>query len=231
MTKGPARRSRSATTGRAARAIKALHISFMAGICAGSIYLFGGLLIKVGQDIYYGWVSQDWPAKVGTVTSSYVERTSKSRIPHVSYRYELDERVIVSSRLGNWWAYDNAYRFVDAFPVGAEVLVYHDPRGEVSVLERGVRIFDVVALLVMVPFSTLMVVTYWGALSYFITEPAAEQLAQWCGSAYVRKRLPGVLRARAISTARADALMEAEIAERLRDQAARRERQHADPAP
>lgn len=222
MTKRRAGRSRSVMAEHAARVVKALHISFMTSIFAGSVYIFGGLLIGTGQDIYYGWASRNWPATIGTVTSSYVERTRKSCIPHVSYRYELDERSIASSRLGNWWAYDNAYRFVEAFPAGAEVLVYHDPRGEVSVLERGVRIFDVVAFLIMVPFSTLMVLMYWGALSYFITEPAAEQLAQWRGSGYVRKRLPGALRAPAISTPRANALMEAEIAERLREQAARR---------
>ncbi|MGX4642420.1 DUF3592 domain-containing protein [Massilia sp. SYSU DXS3249] len=207
---------------RAARLAKAAHIAVMAAVIAGSVVVFADLVVDTGQKIYYGWASRDWPAKVGTVLTSKVEQSGKARLPAVRYRYELGGRVIESGRPGNWWTYDNAYRFVEAFPAGAEVLVYHAPGGEASVLERGVRVMDVVALIVMLPFIGFLMLLYSAAMAYFLRTPADEQLAQWRSLRARGRRRPLVTPRSWESKAHADALMDAEIAERLRAQAARR---------
>lgn len=208
----------------AARLVKAVHLAVMTAVFAIAAWAFGDLFIDIGQKIHYGWESRNWSATIGTVLTSEVEGT-KRPTPRVRYRYTLDGRVIHSERLGNWWAYGSAHRFVHALPAGAEVMVYHDPGGEVSVLERGVRVFDVVGLIVLVPISGFLLLLSIAAFHYLVTTPAAEQMALWRPPRARGRRRPLVTPRSWQSKVQADALMEAELAERLRERAGRKERE------
>lgn len=208
----------------AARLVKAAHLAVMTAVFAIAVWAFGDIFIDSGQKIHYGWESRNWPATIGTVLTSEVEG-AKRPTPRVRYRYALDGRVIHSGRLGNWWAYGSAHRFVHAFPAGAEVMVYHEPGGEVSVLERGVRVFDVVGVIVLMPISGFLLLLSVTAFHYLVTTPAAEQLALWQPCRARGRRRPLITPRSHESKVRADALMEAEIAERRRELAERKARE------
>lgn len=211
------------TSRRTACFVKAAHIALMAAVFLCGVYGFGHGLVDSGQHIRYGLASRDWPGKVGVIESSLVEKGGRgSRTPRIRYRYEVDGRTLRSERIGTGTAYDDAYAVVAAYPAGAEVLVYHDPAGAVAVLERGVGAGDFVRFAVML-LAGAAVLLLTGALLYLmVTMPAIEHLAQWRAlrPAEYRDRLAN--REQFERQLRADMAMEAEIAERLRGQAARR---------
>ncbi len=195
----------------------------MAAIFFSGVYGFGHGLVDSGLDICYGLASRGWPGKAGVIESSFVEKGGRgSRTPRIAYRYEVDGRTMRSERIGTRTAYDDAYGVVAAYPAGAEVLVYHDPAGTVAVLERGLGAGDYVRFAVMLVTGAAVLVVAGALLHLMLTLPAIEHLAQWRAPRPAEYRDPRANREQFERQLRADMAMEAEIAERLREQAARR---------
>ena len=86
--------------------------------------------------------SESWAAVAGTVESSGVRHTGRTRLAEVHYRYEVGGAELTGSRVrflepvGLEFASTTAERY----PVGGSVPVYHDPSDpRESVLEPGRR--------------------------------------------------------------------------------------------
>lgn len=213
------------TSRRTAWLVKAAHIALMAAIFLCGVYGFGHGLVESGQDIRYGLASRDWPGKLGTIESSLVEKGGRgNRTPRIRYRYEVGGRTLHGERIGTRTAYDDAYGVVAAYPAGAEVLVYHDPAGAVAVLERGVGAGDFVRFGFMLLAGAAVLLLTGALLHLMVTMPAIEHLAQWRALRPAEYRDRRANREQFERRLRADMAMEAEIAERLRKQAARRRR-------
>lgn len=221
----PARPGRSGASPGAGRLLKAALVILMTALLAGVGIGFGKPLVDLGQDIRYGLASRDWPGTVGVVEHAYVESKGERRRAHflrIRYRYELGGRTLHSERIGTTSAYKGMHDVVAAYPAGAEVLVYHEPGGTVSVLERGIGVLELLQFVFMLLCALVMAVLYAALLHLAVTTPAGELLAQVRDGPRTRRpRWRDPLRERE-RQGLADRAMAAEIAERLREQRARR---------
>jgi hypothetical protein len=106
-----------------------------------------GLGVRTVRNLAKGLHSRSWPATPGTVLESSSERTGRGYGAAVRYRYEVDGKEFVGSRLFIGDSVDRSASVIDGriaqFPKGKGVSVFYDPdHPHVAVLEPGLKWSD-----------------------------------------------------------------------------------------
>lgn len=149
--------------------------SIIAMICVGLFALGGGgvgiwLILRYIQTKKKAKQSETWPSVEGKILSHDIrinsgdEYTSTAYLPQVTYTYHVQGQEFTGSKIsyGSAPAFKSIYKaekFLEQYPVGSRVTVYHDPeKPQDSVLEQAMR--KMTAILVVGIF--MIVITLCG---------------------------------------------------------------------